>query len=925
MTALAKQDGRPTNERGWNAEETLREASSQPGRKFSKEAAGFQVRGAPPQVCGACRLYLRDPESEMGGCQVVEGSIHWASTSALYIGAEDEAEAVLKQDGNFRPGSTFTPPKPADREVAGRFDIDELWTWAEDKIPVAIEPKHNGIRAIAEKSGTEVRLWFEGSPDVNRLASLPQRVIDSLNLIDSDFVLDLDVGIVSRGARLPRSELQRLNDARVELGEGERIVLTTFDLPFAGEDFHGRPFSERRDALEEFFATHLSGKGDDLFELSPVRWVESRREFEAAVRWAVRQERSEGAMAKAAGGLYDLDGSTTSQAKLKRVAELKVVVLDVQRNRDGTFSYTAGLAPSEEPIWENVVELDGQQFIELGETVATNVRARPGDVLTVQVLELIPDGDRLVWSGATVLDRDQSLDEPFSSNQSIQLAERARVLQKDADQFLPATMPTRAARVVFVTTDPSPLELARDEALVGEAGRVFTEAYLGSLGIEKEDVAVIPAIPIPVSTGRPSTSEAVQWRGWVRKQLEIAGGGGVVVVALGRVARGACGELADFTLPHPAAVLKRGDLGEVARKSKAIKRAILGLPAADARRAPSVKKDEGESWERNWHEMFPPSGEGEFVLNRTGQAIEKGEMKFDGRAIHLLNLGNMNGEDLQWLAIAQSAPHIVKSAETDSDSKNIETVKGTYQVGVWRESSIEFFLKGSGGLTGRYLFARSEEGTGDRRPWTLRKSEDHTPIAEKEDIEKVLAELRNKRQKWLVWGKPGQRPQKINVRTGRVEKNIRIPIAKADQSKGIIYGVVLDPYQADLHGDWIPSADVEEAAHRFMERGQKVNLRHRDKLDAVVMESTLVHYPSEEDYRKAMAGEDHSIYEMPYGDQTVRSGTWILGVKVKDPKARKQAESGELDAFSIEGLGIRRPAKRSEVPRVRIIPLKPSA
>ena len=919
MTALAKQDGRPTNDRGWDAEQTLREASSQPGRKFSKEAADFRTRGEPPRVCGTCRFYLRDPDSEMGGCQVVEGAIHWASTSALYIGAEDEAEAVLKQDENFRPGSTFAPPKPADREVAGRFDIDELWTWAEDKVPVAIEPKHNGIRAIAEKAGSEVRLWFEGSPDVNRLASLPEKVIESLKLIEPDFVLDLDVGIVSRGARLPRSELQRLNDDRVDLDEGERIVLTTFDLPFAGEDFHGRPFSERRDALEEFFATHLSGKGDDLFELSPARWVESRREFEAAVRWAVSQERSEGAMAKAAGGRYELEGSTSSQAKLKRVAELQVIVLNVQSNRDGTFSYTAGLAPSGDPTWENVIEIDGQQFVEVGETLATKVLAQPGDVLTVQVPDLIPDGDRLVWSGATVLDRDPKQAEPFSSNQAIRIADRAQVLQKDADQFLPATMPKRAARIVFVTTDPSPLELARDEALVGEPGRVFIETYLGALGIEKADVAVIPAIPIPISSevllldsGRPSISEAVQWRGWVKKQLELAGGG--VVVALGRVARGACGDLAEFTLPHPAAVLKRGDLGEITRKSKAIKRAILGLPAADARRAPSVKQDGGATaadfWGSNWHEMFPPSGEGDFVFHR--------------KAI-LLDLGSpLDDEAVRWLAIAKSAPHVVDQAGTDSISKNLATSKGTYQVGVWGESSIELFLKGSGGLTGRYLFARSDEGPGGRRPWQLRKAEDQTPIAEKEDLDSVLAELRHKRQKWLVWGKPGERPQKINVRTGRVEKNIRIPIAKADQSKGIIYGVVLDPYQADLHGDWIPPADVEEAAHRFMERGQKVNLRHSDKLDAVVMESTLVQYPTEDDYQKAMAGEAHSIYEMPYGDQTVRSGTWILGVKVKDPKARAQAESGELDAFSIEGLGIRRPAKQSEVPRVRIITLKPA-
>ena len=933
---------------------------------------------------------LFDPEKE-GGLQFIPNAQgpHGDNVPMfdLVLRRKDNLRRrVVKADG-LAPGVAFTPPKPAERGVTERFETDELWTWAEDRLPVAIEPKHNGFRAIAEKKGDDVRLWFEGSRDQNRLASLPDVVTEALNAVSLDYVLDLDIGIEKRGARLPRPELAKLNADMVALDQGERIVLTVFDLPFAGaEDLHDQPFRKRRDDLEEFFVGQLSGKGNDLLRLSPVRWVDSRRELEAAVRWGLRQDRSEGIIAKAETGRYELDGSTSSQAKLKRVAELKVVVLDVQRNADGTLSYTAGLMPSDAPAWENLTKLGDEEFVELGQTLSTKVQARPGDVLTVEVLELIPSSERLVWSGATVVDRDATLEAPFSTNQSIDIASRAKILQKAAEDFLPATMPTRAARVAFVTTDPSPLELARDEALVGDAGRVFVETYLDALGIEKAEVAVIPAIPIPVD-GRPSVAEAVQWHGWVRKQLERTGG---VVVALGRVARAAAGDLADFTLPHPAAVLKRGDNGEVARKARAIRKALsepnTGRLAADARRASAVKqRGEGDTsseraskfWLDNWHEMFPPSGKGKMVFHRHWRGLTEdetkltdaklletenslhGDLRFEGprgrglwgltifrsddpkgTATRDLEIGKLPDDDAfqgqpklaqpdEWLTIARRAPHLVKPGGVGSTSeawaKFFEVANGRYEMGVWRESSLEFFIRGAGGLTGRYLFARTEEGDGDRRVWILRKPEDQTPIAEKEDLEKVLAELRRKRQKWLVWGKPGQRPQKINVRTGRVEKDIRIPIAKADQSKGIVYGVVLDPYQADLHGDWIPPADVEEAAHRFMERGQTVNLRHRAKLDAVVMESTLVQYPSEDDYRNAMAGEPHSIYEMPYGDQMVRSGTWILGVLVRDPKARAEVESGELDAFSIEGLGIRRPATRSEVPTVRIIQLKPAA
>ncbi|KKL69714.1 hypothetical protein LCGC14_2112140, partial [marine sediment metagenome] len=46
-------------------------------------------------VCGACRFYLRDPSSEVGRCQVVDGPIPWFATSDLYISADAEARAVL--------------------------------------------------------------------------------------------------------------------------------------------------------------------------------------------------------------------------------------------------------------------------------------------------------------------------------------------------------------------------------------------------------------------------------------------------------------------------------------------------------------------------------------------------------------------------------------------------------------------------------------------------------------------------------------------------------------------------------------------------------------------------------------------------------------------------------------------------------------
>lgn len=85
----------PMNSLGLTVGETLQRVVAL-GRKFTQEEAGFKEKSeSPEQVCGACRFYLRDPESEIGRCQVVDGEIPWFATSNFYISALDEAIAVF--------------------------------------------------------------------------------------------------------------------------------------------------------------------------------------------------------------------------------------------------------------------------------------------------------------------------------------------------------------------------------------------------------------------------------------------------------------------------------------------------------------------------------------------------------------------------------------------------------------------------------------------------------------------------------------------------------------------------------------------------------------------------------------------------------------------------------------------------------------
>lgn len=146
-------------------------------------------------------------------------------------------------------------------------------------------------------------------------------------------------------------------------------------------------------------------------------------------------------------------------------------------------------------------------------------------------------------------------------------------------------------------------------------------------------------------------------------------------------------------------------------------------------------------------------------------------------------------------------------------------------------------------------------------------------------------------------------------------------LVKSIEEKRIVYGVVLDPYVVDAHNDLIPPADVEAAAHEWIEKYRHIGKQHTElDTEAALVESFIVPYPSTEDYAAAMLQKDHSAYKMPYGDQTVHSGTWILGVRLSEERW-ELVKSGDVTGFSIAGFGAKKRIQTVDLPAVSFIDL----
>ncbi|GED55456.1 XkdF-like putative serine protease domain-containing protein [Brevibacillus ruminantium] len=134
------------------------------------------------------------------------------------------------------------------------------------------------------------------------------------------------------------------------------------------------------------------------------------------------------------------------------------------------------------------------------------------------------------------------------------------------------------------------------------------------------------------------------------------------------------------------------------------------------------------------------------------------------------------------------------------------------------------------------------------------------------------------------------RPFAIIKEEGKEPVQKSITIAKADKAKQIVYGVVYEPEVVDAHGDFMTAEEIEKAAHAFMESQHTHNIDKQHDLDAdkgYVVESYI------------------APINMELGDQEIKKGSWVAGVKVTDSDTWQQIEKGEITGFSMWGIGKR--------------------
>lgn len=113
-------------------------------------------------------------------------------------------------------------------------------------------------------------------------------------------------------------------------------------------------------------------------------------------------------------------------------------------------------------------------------------------------------------------------------------------------------------------------------------------------------------------------------------------------------------------------------------------------------------------------------------------------------------------------------------------------------------------------------------------------------------------------------------------------------IVKAD-SQRLVYCVVLEPDTVDAQNDMVDAVEIEKAAHDYMLAHRTIGNMHANVAEAAPVESFI------------------APVDMTINGETIRKGSWVIGIKIFDDALWQAYLDGEYTGVSIGGSAERIP------------------
>ena len=340
----------------------------------------------------------------------------------------------------FIPKTSVSIQAYRDEELFSLHDLEEFLRSQTSPRLYAIQKKYDGVNLQVHRTAEgKFKCFTDNLRDVTRYLHVVTQSLDD-QLPHVDYILIGELEVWSGKKHWNRAEI-----AGTLTGNPNKdipYVFTVFDIIWLdGKDIHNKVYKERFSALRNFpFTQSVLSSPQEGVNLCPTVVESDPEKIVRVVSHLFRVEGSEGAILKEWEGFrFSLNGYTHDMIKIKKFVEGHFVVLDkrlIEGSTD-TYQYWIGVlltSREKELVPENrVVRLMGRDYLKVGKTFNTNIKAEIGDIITVRFtnLTVYHDRDGKLYVGVyspVVYERREQYEEPDNLFTLIEIGKKAGLL-----------------------------------------------------------------------------------------------------------------------------------------------------------------------------------------------------------------------------------------------------------------------------------------------------------------------------------------------------------------------------------------------------------------------------------------------------------------------------------------------------------------
>ena len=265
------------------------------------------------------------------------------------------------------------------------FEIDDMKELKGFTGEYVVQEKYDGMRIQIHKKDT-IKIYSFNNRDITSKFDRQIKILQ-----DKDFpecVLDAEVVLYENDEPLHRADtISYINSKKDD--KAFELKVHVFDImKLRGEHIWKNKLEERLRLLMGEF-TKLSDTYLQFPTKSNTRFADSLEEIEEYAKVIMENPTSEGVMIKDSKSSYIVGKKKNPKwVKWKKFVDLDLLVLDVRKNKNGTFSYTLGAGPIGDEEYKPIKRYNNRDYLSVGKALNTKIKSEIGKIIRVKVDEV---------------------------------------------------------------------------------------------------------------------------------------------------------------------------------------------------------------------------------------------------------------------------------------------------------------------------------------------------------------------------------------------------------------------------------------------------------------------------------------------------------------------------------------------------------